>query len=67
MRAALFVVFLAYVVLLVIRPQEFVPALQHIPILQYTLLGAFELWLAASGKRRVTVSLESFRARGASS
>ena len=41
MRATLFVVFLAYVVLLIIRPQEFVPALQQVPILQYTLLGAF--------------------------
>lgn len=50
MRAALFVVFLVYVVLLVIRPQEFVPALQHIPILQYTLLAAFALWLAAPDK-----------------
>jgi O-antigen ligase len=50
MRAALFVGFLLYVVLLVIRPQEFVPALQQVPILQYTLLGAFALWLAAPDK-----------------
>jgi len=50
MRAALYFGFLVYVVLLVIRPQEFVPALQHIPILQYTLLGAFALWLATSEK-----------------
>jgi putative inorganic carbon (HCO3(-)) transporter len=50
MRAALFVVFLIYVVLLVIRPQEFVPALQQVPILQYTLLGAFALWLLTPDK-----------------
>ena len=50
MRAALFVVFLIYVVLLIIRPQEFVPALQQVPILQYTLLGAFALWLATRDK-----------------
>ena len=50
MRAALFVGFLLYVVLLVIRPQEFVPALQQVPILQYTLLGAFALWLASPDK-----------------
>jgi len=50
MRAALFVVFLGYVLLLVIRPQEFVPAFQHVPILQYTLMGAFALWLATPDK-----------------
>jgi putative inorganic carbon (HCO3(-)) transporter len=50
MRAALFVVFLVYVVLLIIRPQEFVPALQQVPILQYTLLGAFGIWLVTPDK-----------------
>ena len=50
MRTALFVVFLVYVVLLVIRPQEFVLSLQQVPVLQYTLLGAFALWLATPDK-----------------
>ena len=55
MRATLFVVFLAYVVLLVIRPQEFVPALQQVPILQYTLLGAFAT-LAGDARQRAEIS-----------
>jgi len=50
MRSTLFVVFLLYVVLLVTRPQEFVPAVAQIPILQYLLLGAFALWLATPDK-----------------
>ncbi|MDP9198450.1 MAG: hypothetical protein M3O07_04445, partial [Pseudomonadota bacterium] len=50
MRTALFVVFVAYVVLLAIRPQEFVPALQFVPILQFTLLGAFALWIFTRDK-----------------
>jgi O-antigen ligase len=50
MRAALFVVFLAYIVLLVIRPHEFMPSLQHVPILQYTLVTAMLLWLATPDK-----------------
>ena len=50
MRNALFLVFLVYVVLLVIRPQEFVPALQTTPVLQFTLLGAVVLWLFTKNK-----------------
>jgi hypothetical protein len=50
MRTTLFGVFLAYMILLIIRPQEFVPALQQVPILQFTLLGAFGLWIATPDK-----------------
>jgi O-antigen ligase/polysaccharide polymerase Wzy-like membrane protein len=49
-RKALFVLFLVYIVLLVTRPQEFVPALQQTPVLQITLLGCFFIWLATPGK-----------------
>lgn len=50
MRTTLFVVFLVYVVLLVTRPQEFIPSFQQVPIVQYTLLSAFALWLATRDK-----------------
>ncbi len=50
MRATLFVVFLVCIVLLVTRPQEFVPSLQNVPIMQYGLVGAFALWLFTPDK-----------------
>lgn len=50
MRTTLFVVFLVCVVLLVTRPQEFVPSLEQVPIMQYMLVSAFALWLGTPDK-----------------
>jgi putative inorganic carbon (hco3(-)) transporter len=43
--------FQIYLVLLIIRPQEFVPALMGVPILQLLLLICLALWLFSRDKR----------------
>jgi putative inorganic carbon (HCO3(-)) transporter len=50
MRGLLFIVFLVYAALLMVRPQEFMPALQQTPLLQIVLLTAFVIWLFSSDK-----------------
>src|ERR1700729_979445 len=44
-------VFQIYLVLLIIRPQEFVPSLMHVPILQLLLLICLALWIFSRDKR----------------
>lgn len=50
MRKLLFYVTTAYTILLITRPQEFVPALSQLPLLQVVVLGAFVIWLLMPGK-----------------
>ncbi|MEP7311044.1 MAG: O-antigen ligase family protein [Pseudomonadota bacterium] len=50
MRKLLFLATVVYTVLLIIRPQEFVPGLAQVPLLQIVLLIAFGLWLLCSDK-----------------
>jgi hypothetical protein len=46
----LFIVFMIYVVLLVLRPHEFMPQLQQTPLLQIVLLTGSALWAFRSGR-----------------
>ena len=50
LRSLLFFVTVLYTVLLITRPQEFVPALVELPILQVLVLLAFGVWLMTSEK-----------------
>ena len=50
MRKLLFLATVVYTILLIIRPQEFVPGFEQIPLLQIVLLTAFGLWLFCGDK-----------------
>jgi putative inorganic carbon (hco3(-)) transporter len=50
MRILLFLLTVVYTVLLIIRPQEFTPGMEHTPLLQIVLLAAFAVWCLSSGK-----------------
>jgi hypothetical protein len=50
MRKLLFYVTTAYTILLITRPQEFVPSLSQSPLLQVMVLAAFAVWLMMPGK-----------------
>lgn len=43
-RSLLFTVTAVYTILLIIRPQEFIPSLANMPLLQFILLGAVGIW-----------------------
>lgn len=46
----MFVLSLAYLVLTIIRPQDYMPGLVGVPILPVVLILAFALWLGSAGK-----------------
>ncbi len=50
MRKLLFIITVAYTILLITRPQEFIPGLAEVPLLQPMLLAAFGMWLAMPDK-----------------
>jgi hypothetical protein len=50
MRKLLFILTVLYTVLLIIRPQEFIPSLAQTPILQIVLLTAFGVWMLCGNK-----------------
>ncbi len=50
MRKLLFIITIAYTILLITRPQEFIPGLAEVPLLQPMLLAAFGMWLAMPDK-----------------
>ncbi len=43
-RSLLFLVTAVYTILLITRPQEFIPSLANMPLLQFILLGAVAIW-----------------------
>lgn len=51
MQRTLFIVFLIYLVLLILRPHEFFPGLATTPILQSTMLTAMGIWALMPNKR----------------
>jgi O-antigen ligase len=50
MRALLLILTIVYTILLIIRPQEFIPGFAEAPILQILLLTAFGAWVFRSNK-----------------
>jgi putative inorganic carbon (HCO3(-)) transporter len=50
MRKLLFMITIVYTILLITRPQEFIPGLAEVPLLQPILLAAFGIWLAMPDK-----------------
>src|SRR5687767_8281694 len=58
MRKLLFFVTIAYTILLITRPHEFVPSLAESPMLQLLVLIAFAMWLALPNKG---IDLPQFR------
>jgi len=50
MKKILWLATVAYTILLITRPQEFVPALANLPLLQVILLGAFAVWVFVPDK-----------------
>lgn len=50
MRALLLILTIVYTILLIIRPQEFIPGLAEAPILQILLLTAFAVWVFRADK-----------------
>lgn len=45
---------LLYVIFTIIRPQDYLPAFAHLPVMPVTLIVAFGLWLASSNRTRGT-------------
>ena len=49
-RSLLFLVTAVYTILLITRPQEFIPRLADVPLLQFILLGAVVIWFFTPDK-----------------